>query len=188
MSTNAEVMAENPGGPGGHSERAESQLTGIRDARLERRAIREGWGGRSQRWKTDATPEELRALGQSMTLKDRLVLAVTTDAVSNDARIRQIAVRSGIVMEGQNQADEHLRMRLANEAEHGHGDVNVNVVGVQVQSGDVVREVLHSDHEYLSYLRSKQLADDRDAGDVRATDQSGASGSVDVGSAPDPVG
>jgi hypothetical protein len=121
---------QDAGGSGG-KERDETGVTALRGARLERLAIKRGWL-KGQRWATDATVTDLMAIQQQrdLTLRERAVLAVMSDISGKDARIRQIAVKSAIIMEGQNQHDEMPDREAGTQ-------VNVGVsVGVQVIESD----------------------------------------------------
>lgn len=113
-------MSESDGGSGG-KDRAESGLTTIRESRLTELAIRRGWI-KGQRWPTDATTTELMAVQRErdLTLRERTALAVMTDIAGNDPRIRQIAVKSAIRMEGQNQADELKDEPITSQHVHFH--------------------------------------------------------------------
>lgn len=85
----------------------EAGLTITKSRSLELRAIRNGWL-KGQRWALDATPGEIAALSKKreLTGRERLLLAVVTDATSKDARIRQIAVRNGLAMDDKNMEQE----------------------------------------------------------------------------------
>lgn len=91
-------------------ERGESGLSAIREERLIQRALRGGWMNGKKRWNTDATPEDLAKRMQEtngqLTLKDRVLLAVSNALVSTDPRVVGIATRNALTMEAQNQADE----------------------------------------------------------------------------------
>lgn len=91
-------------------ERSESGLSAIREERLINRALRGGWLNGKKRWNTDATPEDLakrmRETNGQLTLKDRVLLAVSNALVSSDPRVVGIATRNALTMEAQNQADE----------------------------------------------------------------------------------
>lgn len=91
-------------------------------------AIRRGWL-KGQRWATDATVTDLMKVQQErdLTLRERTVLAVMTDIAGKDPRVRQIAVKSAVVMESQNQADEHALIPKEGTT------VNVAVVNNEVQ-------------------------------------------------------
>lgn len=120
---------ETLGGSGGKTERGESGRTELQDSRMLAMAIRRGWL-KGQRWATDATVTDIMAVQQErdLTLRERAVLAVMSDIAGKDARIRQIAVKSAIAMEGQNQSDELPEVKAGTQ-------VNVNV-GVQVVESD----------------------------------------------------
>lgn len=150
---------ETLGGSGGRTERTESGRTHLQDARLERMAIRRGWL-KGQRWATDATVTDLMKVQQErdLTLRERAVLAVMSDIAGKDARIRQIAVKSAIAMEGQNQADEMPEAKADTQ-------VNVNV-GVQVNQA--VQNAVGSEPEYLEWLRQRELAESGHADAVGA--------------------
>lgn len=116
------------GGSGGRTDRTESGRTELQDSRLTAMAIRRGWL-KGQRWATDATVTDLMKVQQErdLTLRERTVLAVMTDIAGKDPRVRQIAVKSAVVMESQNQADEHALIPKEGTT------VNVAVVNNEVQ-------------------------------------------------------
>lgn len=127
----AEQVTAETGGSGGKTERTESGRTELQDSRMVQMAIRRGWL-KGQRWPTDATPQDIEAVrGQrDLTIRERAALAVMRDLSGSDARIRQIAVKSVIAMEAQNQEDEKPGGR-------GGVNVDVNVVaGVQLYLPD----------------------------------------------------
>lgn len=133
----------------GERERDETGVTALRSSRLERMAIQRGWL-KGQRWATDATVTDIMAVQQErdLTLRERAVLAVMSDIAGKDARIRQIAVKSAIIMEHQNQADEI----------EPKGGTQVNVsVGVQVNQA--VQSAVGAEPEYLDWVRQRELAE-----------------------------
>lgn len=93
-------------------ETTDAGLTPIHEARLTEMAIRRGWLG--QRWPTRETAEEFQARvsKHGMTLIDKAVLAtnkllVGSNGVQPNERAQGIAIRCVLVMESQNQADDH---------------------------------------------------------------------------------
>lgn len=108
-------------GSGGRNERAESGLSSIRDARLEAKAIRQGWI--KGRWPTRLTEKELEreveSRGDGPTLIERLTLAAHKRAESDDERVSVQAIRAGVGMERQNQSDDHHAIRLGQD-DSGH--------------------------------------------------------------------
>lgn len=125
---------EDLGGSGGRTDRTESGRTELQDSRLTAMAIRRGWL-KGQRWATDATVTDLMKVQQErdLTLRERTVLAVMTDIAGKDPRVRQIAVKSAVAMESQNQADEHAAIPKEGTT------VNVAVMGsaaISVEADD----------------------------------------------------
>lgn len=113
-------------GRSNNSGHTESGLTEIRERRMEEMAIRRGWI-KGQRWPTDATQQEIKEIEKErdLTLREKATKAVMTGLDSRDARIRQIAVKTVVAMEKQNQIDELPEKDAA-------PSVNVNV-GVQTE-------------------------------------------------------
>lgn len=115
----------------GESQRTESGLTGIEESRLIRRALDGGWASKPKRWNLDATPADIQKkldAGDELSLRDRMLLATMNGSVSADPRVAGIAVRNGLTMEAQNQADElkqmpdlHLNIhKMAEDEKKGH--------------------------------------------------------------------
>lgn len=96
----------------GKSERTQSGRTEIQDARLIRRAVREGW--LRGRWET-TTPkseiiERVRQRGD-ITMNERATLENFRLLESADERTKGIAVGNAIAMERQNQIDDLAEMK-----------------------------------------------------------------------------
>lgn len=125
-----QIEAASQGGPGGHSARAESGVTSVREQRLTGLAIRRGWIT-GQRWATDATVEELVELQKQrpLTVRERTMIAIARDVVHEDPRVRQIAVRNSVAVEAQNQTDERDAAGLSEGT-----NVNVNVTGIAIET------------------------------------------------------
>lgn len=91
-------------------ERRESGLTANQEARIIKKALREKWWG-EQRWPTDITTEEIQEKEKErpLTIREKVLLAVSTDLSDKDRRVKRIAVKNVIAMESQNQADDHKK-------------------------------------------------------------------------------
>lgn len=104
------------------SERTESGMTEIQDARLVARAITRGWiKPGDKRWPTNKTETEIETgiseRGGGPTLIEKAMLAVFS-GLSGDDRAAAMSARTAVTMEGQNQTDEHKVM--PNQHEHSH--------------------------------------------------------------------
>lgn len=103
---------EPQGGPGGFqnsSPRGEDGLTEIRSARLTRRAIDRGWIG-AKRWPTTATMKEVvedaTEIG-GLTGVHKATITAHKLMDSQDNRSKSHGARLLVLMESQNQKDEH---------------------------------------------------------------------------------
>lgn len=125
------------------SERVESGLSAIREARLRARAIRDGWL-KGSRWPTGKSINEISAeiagRGGTMSIREQATLTAAKDLGAEDARIRQIAVKSIVQMERQNAEDEHAAVRAADPAPQEHDPAAAVTVNVNVNSDDVAAE------------------------------------------------
>ena len=162
------------GGSGGKSERTESGRTELQDQRLTMLAVQRGWL-KGTRWPTEATQQDLQKLKQErpLTLKERAAEVVFDGFDSSDERIQQIAVKSGVAMEKQNQDDEL--------ASSDTGGVTINVGDGGTVGLIQTRQQLLSDDRYLEYLRTAQsdsdaglVCDAREPGPVEAGEASQA--------------
>jgi hypothetical protein len=110
-------------------------------------AIRKGWI-KPLRWATDKSPEAIAdaAGDRPLTIKERVEMAIGLDVIDGDPRVRGIACKTAVVMERQNQIDEHHD----HPAEVPH--VHSGVVGLSV-----VRQELLQDTSYLEYLRARAM-------------------------------
>ena len=105
------------------SERTESGLTEIQDARLVKRAVARGWGKKpgDKRWPTDKTETEIETevseRGNGPTLIEKTILEVFK-GLGGDDRAAAMSARTAVTMEGQNQADEHKI--IPDQHDHSH--------------------------------------------------------------------
>ena len=105
------------------SERTESGLTEIQDARLVKRAVARGWSKKpgDKRWPTDKTETEIETevmeRGNGPTLIEKSMLAVFS-GLSGDDRAAAMSARTAVTMEGQNQADEPKI--IPDQQDHSH--------------------------------------------------------------------
>lgn len=111
-------------------ERRDSGLTPVQEAGLIRRCLKnKEW--REQRWPTRATPDEIEKLKEErpLTFIELAMQSVGTDLTDKDRRVRRIAVKNLVVMEGQNQKDDH---EPKEDKDNGQGPIQL----VRVVVGD----------------------------------------------------
>lgn len=148
MSTNGRRKNDKKiGGSGGGRIRTESGRTPIQDSRLLGQAIRQGWL-HGIRWPTEATKEEIDTIEQQrgLTMKEWAAKAVMSGVSSGDARIEQIAVKSIIAMEAQNQADEHKATPSLHQHAHVHlPDVPAEKLSRIVEAADELERITGED-------------------------------------------
>lgn len=127
MSTDSEQNEQIAGGSGGLHTRGESGRSALQETRMTLRAVREGWLG--SRWPTHATPQDFQVVLKDrgeLTLKERACLAVFKGLNGGDERINQIAAKTVVAMEAQNQADERGTTVL------GHQGMSIGTVVVML--------------------------------------------------------
>lgn len=106
------------------SEKLENGLSAIQNAKLERMATKGNWR-KVRRWDTDSTLPEIQKAGEEnsgeLTLKEKALAAVHIDVMHADPRVRRIAASNILMMEAQNQADDHF------EAKQGNGRTETEI-------------------------------------------------------------
>lgn len=94
--------------------RLPSGLTAKEEQELIARAVANDWQGKAG-WPTGWSSEDFRkkAMEGPLTMKERTALAVLRDVGQDtDAKLRQVAARNAISMEGQNISDRHNTQRM----------------------------------------------------------------------------
>jgi hypothetical protein len=122
---NGHQQAANGGGSGGKTDRNETGRTELQDQRLTMLAVRRNWI-KGTRWATDATVDDLQEATRQrkLTVKERAIVTVLKGFDSADERIQQIAAKTTVSMESQNQADELALLKSESDRTPG---VTVNV-------------------------------------------------------------
>ncbi len=116
----------------GKSERTESGRTEIQDARLLKKAIRQGWIS-GDRFPTHVAKDELEeAIGDRMpTLVERATLTTHELLSNDDIRVKVEGVKAVVAMERQNQADAHKAIDKVvpdqHEVRHTHEEIQATL-------------------------------------------------------------
>lgn len=147
------AMSPNPSGNGSNGDGTSSMTHA--EAQVVSRAITENWAG-AQRWPTRAERRQLatsiveRGGPQTANLIEKTTLAAHELIEAEDPKVRGIGMRVAAMMERQNQADDRMR-------EDANKPAAQQVVVVNVNAGESVREVINHDPNYAAYLEQQQL-------------------------------
>lgn len=168
---------EQLGGSGGKTVRTESGRTILQDQRLTMSAIRQGWI-KGTRWPTEATVDDFQGTlsTRKLTVKERATLTALRGFDSVDERIQQIAVKSAVAMEAQNQADEHVALRVGQPT----GGVTFNL-GLSIST--TTAEQLRNDPGYVRFI-SQTVAADQSTDLARHVRGNGEPGAMAISKAP----